>query len=346
MIPLITPLVPPLPDAIAYFRRALAKGVLTNFGELHEELVGRLSALGSGHALPVSSGTAAIEVALRTLKLAPGARVLVPDFTHVGTIIAIVRAGLTPVLAGVDPMTWTLRIEEAQYAFLAGKISAAIVVSPFGYSAQIADWEAMSAMDGLPLIYDLAGGYGHFTSTLNPRCYSFHATKNVGVGEGGFVAFPDRSDFDRAKRLINFDTLPERDVGSLDGTNAKVDELKCAFLLAALDQSAATMKRIEHKRHLLRFYRGNIPGSYVPSGLAYPSLCVLSNLPAIKLEAVSVREQVTFRRYYPLLSHMSALGSVARLSVSDEVMETCCALPSDVTLAQAYRVVEVVNRYL
>lgn len=348
MIPLIKPFVPRLEDAMKYFSRAVAKGVLSNFGELHEELCGRLAATTGGHALPVATGTTAIEIALRTLGLKPGAKVLVPDYTHVGTLLGVVRAGLTPVLCGVDPMTWTLRIEEAQFAFLGKKIAAAVVVSPFGYHVPVSDWEAMSQMDGLPLIYDFAGAFGHFTPTQNPQCFSFHATKNLGVGEGGLCVFGDRSAYDRARKLINFDTLSDRSIGSLDGSNAKIDELKCSFLLASIDRLNDVRARISHKKALLRFYQTHIPGAYWPgpTGGVSPSMCVLSNLPAIKLEANSRKEKIAFRRYYPLLSRMSALSGVERLSESDDIMESCCALPSDVGLVQAFSVVEVVNRYL
>lgn len=346
MIPLIKPFVPPLTVAMDYFRKAVAKGMLSNFGELHDSLSGRLSAYTGGYALPISTGTAAVEVALRSLNLAPGSKVLVPDFTHSGTLLAVVRAGLVPVLAGVDPMSWTLRVEEAQYAFLGNKIKAAVVVSPFGYDEHVKDWEAMSQMDGLPLVYDLAGAFGTFTPTQNPRCFSFHATKNMGVGEGGAVVFSDGDTFTRAMRLINFDTQSDRTIASLDGCNAKMDELKAAFLLASLDCMKQTLARIQRKRDLIRFYRSNIPGSYAPGGKHNPSLCVLSNLPAMKLEASAAKEQIAFKRYYPLLSRMPALAGVERLSESDEIMETCCALPSDVDLHDAYRVTEVVGRYL
>lgn len=346
MIPLIRPFVPPVSDAMDYFKKSVDQGVLSNFGELHEALAGRLSALAAGHAMPISTGTAAIEIALRTLNLAPGSKVLIPDYTHSGTLLGVVRAGLVPVFAGVDPMSWTLRIEEAQYAFLGNKVAAAVVVSPFGYDANVADWEAMSLMNGMPLVYDLAGGFGEFRSTQNPRCYSFHATKNLGVGEGGMIVFEERANYDRARRLCNFDTLPNRTIASMHGSNQKMDELKCAFLLASLDKLNQVLTRIERKSELIRLYRSGIAGSYSPGGPRHPSLCVLSNLPAIRLEAQAYKEKIAFRRYYPLLSRMSALASVERLSVSDDVMETCCALPSDVDLIEAHRVVDVVNRYL
>lgn len=348
MIPLIKPFVPHLADAMKYFSRAVANGVLSNFGELHEDLCGRLASTTGGQSIPVATGTKAIEIALRTLGLKSGAKVLIPDYTHVGTLLAVVRAGLTPVLCGVDPMTWTMRIEEAQFAFLGKKIEAAVVVSPFGYHVPTGDWEAMSQMNGLPLVYDFAGAFGHFTPTQSPQCFSFHATKNMGIGEGGLCVFSDRSAYDRARRLINFDTLSDRSIASLDGDNAKIDELKCAFLLASLDRMSEIKWRISHKKSLLRFYQTHIPGSFWPGpkGGVSPSMCVLSNLPAFKLEANSRKEQIAFRRYYPLLSRMPALSGVERLSESDEIMESCCALPSDVGMVQAFSVVEVVNRYL
>lgn len=296
----------------------------------------------------MSTGTAAIEVALLSCGLESGDRVLVPDFTHSGTILAIVRAGLVPVIAGVDPKTWTLRPEEVERAFEAGMIEGVVVVSPFGYHVDVLAWELLKDRTGLGLVFDFAGAWGNFPRTMAPVCYSFHATKNLGVGEGGMIVFRSERQRREAKRLINFGTLPNREIESLRGGNHKIDELKSAYLLACLDRSHLfdVERRMKNKLRLIDFYLERIPGTFVPNGPKSPSLCVIGNLPAASLEAASEAEGIDFRRYYPLLSGMKGLASVDQLSCSDAVMKNCCALPSDVDLRQAERVVEVVRRFL
>lgn len=351
MIRLIRPIVPRPDRAVEIFQYAINGKTFSNFGPLHEQLKNELSAIAGGWALPVTSGTAAIEVALRTLRLEPGARVALPDFTHSGTLLAVVRAGLTPVLVGVDPKTWTITATR-ELAEL-HRVAAVVVVSPFGYPVDVGAWENFSKAYSVPIVYDLAGAWGFFPVTKNPRCYSLHATKNMGIGEGGFVVFDTVAEREVARRLINFDTLPDRSIASLNGTNAKVDELHAAFVLAAIEKTHRVRvdRRIADKRTLVRFYVEQLAGTTIPEAIrhgapSFPSLCVLGSLPAAELEAASDRLGVTFKRYYPLLSRMPAVAGVERISVSGDELETCCALPSDVDLNQAFQVVDTVRRFL
>lgn len=349
MIPLLRPVVPSDRAALSYFKLARRAGVFSNFGQLHEMLADRLAKVSTGgQALPVASGTAAIEVALRVSGLEDGARVLLPDFTHSGTLLAIVRAGMRPVLCRVDPRTWTLDPGEVQDAHARGLIDAAVVVAPFGYHVDFEAWEQLSTSDGLPLVYDLAGAFGNFPLLRNPACYSFHATKNLGVGEGGMVLFNDADQYERARRLINFDTLPTREIGSLAGANQKLPEIICAYLLAALDGKHLdrVLRRVEAKVSLIRLYCEMLPQCTVPPGEKWPSLVVLQGLPAQALEDASDRLGVTFKRYYPLLSRMVACSELPRVSVSDEVMTSCCALPCDVSMSEAFEVVDAVRGFL
>lgn len=347
-IPLIRPLTPNVRGGTHLYLGAVNSGILSNYGPVHEQLRSKLQDIAGGHVVPVTSGTAAIEVALAVSGLEPGDRVMIPDFTHSGTLLAIVRAGLVPVLAGVDPKTWCLRPEEAEQAIRDSKIDGVIVVSPFGYEVDIVAWEAVQDRSGFTLLFDFAGAFGHFPRTNAPVCYSFHPTKNFGVSEGGMILFRSERQAKAARRIANFDTLPNREIASTRGGNFKLDELRSAFLLASLEarQLRDVELRIDQKRETLDYYRKNIPGAFVPDGKKYPSLCVLGNLPAGALEHASETLGITFKRYYPLLSSMPCLAEVPRLSTSSEVMKNCCALPSDVTLDEADRVVDIVKSFL
>lgn len=349
MIPLIRPMLPPLTRVSSYFAASIDAGQYSNFGPCHDRLVDELGLVTGGPTLPVSTGTAAIEIALLALGIPKGARVLVPDFTHTGTVLAVKRAGMEPVLAGVHGKSWCLRIDETSDAWVRGEIDAAIVVNPFGYGVDMQGWESMAEKTKLPLVYDFAAAWGYFPKARNPVCYSFHATKNMGIGEGGAVVFPDAQGFAIGKRLVNFDTILTRDIGSLDGSNQKMDELRCAAALAALEPGfqAAINDRIVRKRRTLETYRSFLKSVEAPfSRFSKPSLCVLSGLPARDLEAASLDLGIVFRRYYPLLSRMPALKDLPRLSESGPFMESCCALPSDVDLQEAYEVVNVIKKFI
>ena len=166
--------------------------------------------VGAEHAVAVSSCTAGIELALRSLGLEPGSRVLVSTVTFCGAVHAIVHAGLQPVLVDVDPGTgmpdeYTVRRAAAS----CGGVEAMLVVHLAGDPTPVV---ALAAAAGLPLdrvVEDAAHALGsyycgsHIGTETAATCYSFYATKNLPIGEGGMVttADPDRADLLRRMRL-------------------------------------------------------------------------------------------------------------------------------------------------
>ena len=108
-------LVPDLPAAEAilpYLREIDAARWYTNFGPLATRFEARAAALVGAdpppHCVATASGTLALECALRALDLPAASRVLVPAFTFPATALAVLSAGHVPVLADVDPGSWTL----------------------------------------------------------------------------------------------------------------------------------------------------------------------------------------------------------------------------------------------
>ena len=346
MIPLVKPLFPNLRAIEKHLAPAWKERQFSNFGPVFKKVTQALSSVMNGHALPVTSGTTAIQVALTALGMR-GKRVALPDYTHSGTLLAIIQAGAIPVLFAVEESTWTLSIDELRAN--TSKYDAVIVVSPFGYFVNTDHWEAFSKETQKPIVYDFAGAFGFFPTTKNMRCYSFHSTKNFGVGEGGCVVTPTQELWETCRRITNFETLPDRNVASIDGINGKVDELKCASILSMLedDQLQKVWNRILNKRALLRFYGDSLRGSHVPIGPKKPSLCVLGELPAEEIERQGTNAGIVCKRYYPLLTRMPGLESAVEVvSESSDDMLNCVALPSDVTVGEAYRVVDFVKSVL
>lgn len=166
--------------------------------------------VGARHAVAVSSCTAGIELALRSLRLEAGSAVLVSTMTFCGAVQAIVHAGLRPVLVDVDPDTGmpdehtTCRAAKA-----CGGPAAMLVVH---WAGDPADVPALAAAAGLPVdrvVEDAAHAVGTFTGTAPvgsasaATCFSFYATKNLPIGEGGMVTTedPTRADWIRRARL-------------------------------------------------------------------------------------------------------------------------------------------------
>ncbi len=141
------------------------------------------------HALAVSSGTAALHLAVLALGLKPGDEVIVPAYTFPATANVVALAGLRPVLVDIDPVT--MNIDPAQIE-VGPRTKAVLAVHLFGRPAPIEELPA-----GLPVLEDAAGALGarHRGRPCGGLgvlgCLSFHPRKIVTTGEGGAVTTSD-----------------------------------------------------------------------------------------------------------------------------------------------------------
>ncbi len=167
----------------------LSSGMLTmgpKVAELEDELA---RACAVEHALVVSSGTAALHLAVLALGLEPGDEVLVPAYTFPATGNVVALAGLRPVLVDVDPET--MNIDPARIE-VGPRTKAVLAVHLFGRPARLDELP-----DGLPVVEDAAGALaaerrGRPCGGLGLLgCLSFHPRKIVTTGEGGAVTTND-----------------------------------------------------------------------------------------------------------------------------------------------------------
>jgi dTDP-4-amino-4,6-dideoxygalactose transaminase len=152
----------------------------------------------------VSSGTAALHLALLRLGLEPGAEVITTPMTFCATVSAIVHAGAVPVFADCDPVT--MNIDPAQIrAKITGRTRAILPVHFAGLPCDMAAILELAAAHGLQVVEDCAhalessidgrrcGTFGEF------GCFSFYVTKNMTTGEGGMVVCRSPEQADRIR---------------------------------------------------------------------------------------------------------------------------------------------------
>jgi dTDP-4-amino-4,6-dideoxygalactose transaminase len=166
----------------------LETGMLTQgpvVAEFERELA---AACESTHALAVSSGTAALHVAVLALGLDPGDEVLVPAYTFPATANVVALSGLKPVLVDVDPVTMNIDPDQVR---VGPRTKAILAVHLFGRPCR------MEELPDLPVIEDAAGALGarragRACGSLGlAGCLSFHPRKIVTTGEGGAVTTND-----------------------------------------------------------------------------------------------------------------------------------------------------------
>lgn len=160
------------------------------------------------YCLPVSHGTAAIQLALEAIGVQPGDEVIVPDITWVASASPILHIGATPVLVDVQPDTWCICPQSFEAA-ISEKTKAVICVDLFG---SVADYQAIipiARQRNIVVIEDAAEGIG---STYQGKpagslgdigVYSFNATKLIMGGQGGMLVTENEAWYKRAKRLAH-----------------------------------------------------------------------------------------------------------------------------------------------
>ena len=195
-------------------------------------------------ALAVSSGTAAIRVALASLGVGEGDEVITQSFTFVATVEAIVESGATPVITEIND---TLNMDpEDLRRKITSKTKAIIPVHMLGTPAAMDQVLEIAAEFSIPVVEDTAWGCGgtlggHYLGTLGDvGCFSFDFAKTITTGEGGMVVAKNPAILEKAKAWHdhgheNNPSVPRwEDTRSSSGFNFRMSELQGAVGIAQL----------------------------------------------------------------------------------------------------------------
>ncbi len=206
-------------------------------------------------AVAVSSGTAALHLALRALGVGPGAEVVIPTYVCDALHHAVSYSGATPVLADAAPLTLSLDPHDVKRR-LTGRTKAIILPHAFGLAAGAQAFVAM----GVPVIEDCAQAIGCLDggrpagSRGALAVFSFYATKMLTTGEGGMVTGSDPALLARVRDLREYDE--RRDLGPR--FNWKLTDLQAAL---GRSQLARLAEFIERRRGIAAAYRQGLAGS-------------------------------------------------------------------------------------
>ncbi|WP_250658626.1 DegT/DnrJ/EryC1/StrS family aminotransferase [Alkalimarinus coralli] len=241
MISYLVPDMPTTESLVPYLKEIENNRWYSNFGPLYFELRQRFADKCLNRTDPdrltlVSSGTSAIELALRNLKLPKRAKVLTSSFTFPATVQAILNAELTPVIADIHEKNWQLTPTMAERSMLLHDIQAVVPVAAFGMPVSNEAWQRFNEKTNLPIVVDAAAALlNQEVNDTFTYTFSLHATKPIGVGEGGLIVSPKKSDSIAIRRMANFGFEANRSILHA-GTNAKISEYHCAVGLAQLDR--------------------------------------------------------------------------------------------------------------
>jgi dTDP-4-amino-4,6-dideoxygalactose transaminase len=260
-LPMVRPVIPDHELVLREAAVALASGMLTkgsNVRHYEEEVAAHL---GVRHAIAVSSCTSGLMLVYRSL---PPGEIIVPSFTFMATVSALVWAGHSPVFTDVDRATMNLDPDALEWA-VTQRTRAVLAVHNFGNPADITRLEDFAAHHRLQLLFDAAHGFGASYGGVAvarhgmAQVFSTSPTKLVVSGEGGIVATDDDdlADFVRAGREYGmaggYDSL-------FPGISARMPELSAIVGRKSLGVLAAAVARRNEVAAHYRAQMGQLPG--------------------------------------------------------------------------------------
>lgn len=223
-------------------RDSLASGLLAQ-GEQVAAFERRFAEMcGVREAIAVSTGTAALHIALRAHGVGPGDEVITTPFSFAATANTILLAGGRPVFVDIDPVTFNIDPDAIERA-ITPRTKAVMPVHLYGNPANLDRIMALTKAHNLALIEDacqahLALYHGKPVGGFGTGAFSFYATKNVTTGEGGMITTDDPEIAARS-RLYRSHGQRERYVHVALGDNLRMTDFQGALGLSQLERLAA-----------------------------------------------------------------------------------------------------------
>lgn len=188
--------------------------------------------VGVEHAVAVTNGTVAIQLALNVLGIEPGDEVVVPSLTFGSTATAVIHQGGVPVFGDIDRELYTLDHRDLDRC-VSERTAAIMPVHLYGQPAEMDEIREFADGRDIAVIEDAAQAHGakykgdRVGSIGNVGCFSFYATKNITSGEGGMITTDDDELAAELRSLRNHG-LADRDTHEKVGYNYRMSELHAA----------------------------------------------------------------------------------------------------------------------
>ncbi|MBU1378793.1 MAG: DegT/DnrJ/EryC1/StrS family aminotransferase [Alphaproteobacteria bacterium] len=268
-IPVAKPRLPPLAALAPYIERIDGARWYSNFGPLNQELETRLAArfgLPAQGVVTIANATVGLSVALRAAGAQAGTLCVLPSWTFSASVHAAIDAGLTPFFADVDAEgVLTPAIVRDALKAAPGAVGAIMPVAVCGQPIDPAPWNALADETGLPVVLDAAPGFDAAKAGQGLSVVSLHATKILGVGEGGFAMSADPALAATVRLRSNFGFSGSREA-QVAATNGKLSEYAAAIGLAGLDEWPARRAAFQAVAQRYRRNLADLPAATLPGG--------------------------------------------------------------------------------
>lgn len=331
--------------------------------------------VGSKHAAAVSSGTAAIHLALRLLGVGPGDSVICSSFTFVASANPILYQGATPVFIDSEPATWNMSPVALEKAIIScvskgRKPKAILPVHLYGQSADMDAIMEISEKFDIPVIEDAAeslGGLykGRHTGTFGKfGIFSFNGNKIITTSGGGMLVSDDVELIEKARFL----STQARDPAPYYEHTEVGYNYRMSNVLAGIGRGQLKVldDRVQARRDVFERYRNGLKEFECLEWMPEPSddisnrwLTAVSIKPGYGVDVPSIikalsDENIEARHLWkpmhrqPLFSGCVYFPHSVELSLSDYLFETGMCLPSgsNMSVSQQQRVIDELSKLL
>tara|TARA_Y100001970_G_scaffold133625_1_gene164640 strand:- start:2105 stop:3226 length:1122 start_codon:yes stop_codon:yes gene_type:complete len=225
--------------------------------------------IGKKYCSSVSSGTAALEIALKIINLKKGDEVIIPNFTIISSAIAVIKQGAKPIPIDCDLYNWNMKIDLIEKN-INKKTKAIIATHIYGYPIEIDKIKKICKKKNIILIEDAAEVLGH--KYKGKHCgyfgdisiFSLYANKHITTGEGGMI-LTNNPKF--KKKIFDYKNLCFGEKNRFNhydiGWNYRYTNLQAAL---GINQLKRIKKIIKKKKDIGKYYYENLknlPNIYI-----------------------------------------------------------------------------------
>ena len=321
-------------------------GFITKFEESFKKVVSRK------YSVAVSNGTAALDIAIKTLNLNKGDEIIVPNFTIISCLNEIIREGIKPIFVDADPNTFNIDPEQIERK-ITKKTKAILIVHIYGLPVNLEKIIKLKNKYKLKLIEDCAEQLGQ---TYNKKpigsfgdisTFSFYANKHITTGEGGMIVTNNKSYFKKFLELRNicFSLKKPRFIHDDIGWNYRMTNMQAAIGCAQLKKLSYF---IEKKRKIGNYYSKElkeIPALQLPVlsnkfskniFWVYSLIIKNKNFKAIELSKILKKKGIETRPFFypmhmqPVIKKLKLINKNEKFPVSEQIYKYGLYLPSGI----------------
>ena len=313
--------------------------------------------LGVKYCIAVGNGLDALTLALRSLNLPSNSEVIVPSNTFYASVLAIIRAGLKPVLCEPDKNTFNITSKGIK-KLINNNTSAILLVHLYGNPCEMDEICALAKKHNLKIVEDCAQAFGaeynfkKIGSFGDLGAFSFYPTKNLGgIGDGGLISTNDETLYNYCKKARSYGG--ENYKYDIAGINSRMDEIQALFLLGKLeDIDSINDNKIKNANLYLNGIKNKniiLPTKTINSKHVYHIFCIrVNNRDSFinYLKDNGIRVLV----HYPIaLYEQEALNDYIneKYLISKELSNTIVSLPCSAahTGIEINYIIDIINKY-